>query len=77
MKNIPLVINIPETEIISEPELKLLLATKLYETRKLSLGQAADVADLSKRAFIEILGRFGVSLFLLSAEELRQDIANA
>ena len=64
-------------ERISETELKLLLATKLYETGRLSLGQAADVANLTKRTFIEILGRFDVSLFSASADELQQDIANA
>jgi len=70
-------VNIPVMEDISESELKLLLASKLYETMKLSLGQAADVAGLSKRAFIEVLGHFGVSLFSVSTDELLQDIANA
>ena len=77
MRSIPLSVNIPDTESISETELKLLLATKLYETGRLSLGQAADVANLTKRTFIEILGRFDVSLFSASADELQQDIANA
>lgn len=77
MTSIPLSVNIPDMVNVTESELKLLLATKLYETKKLSLGQAAVVADLSKRAFIEILGHYGVSLFPTSAEELRQDIANA
>jgi len=77
MPNIPLNVNIPDMVNISESELKILLASKLYETQKLSLGQAADVATLSKRAFIEILGKYGVSLFSTSPEELIQDIANA
>jgi len=49
----------------------------LYETKVLSLGQAADVEGLTKRAFIEIMGQYNVSLFLMSADELRKDIANA
>ena len=77
MPNIPLSVKVPDMVNISEPELMLLLATKLYETQKLSLGQAADVAGLSKRAFVEILGKYGVSVFLLTAEELQRDMANA
>jgi len=77
MQSIPLNVNIPDMVSISESELKILLASKLYETQKLSLGQAADVANLSKRAFIEMLGRYGVSLFSANTEELMQDIANA
>ena len=77
MQNIPLDVNIPDMVNISEKELKIMLASKLYETKKLSLGQAADVADMSKRAFIEILGQYGVSVFSVNADELRQDIANA
>jgi len=41
------------------------------------LGQAADLAELSKRAFIEILGMYGFSLFSKSEEDLLSDIANA
>ena len=36
---------------LSEDEAKLLLAVKLYEVGKVSLGQAAKLAGFSKRAF--------------------------
>jgi len=58
-------------------DMKMLLASKLYETKRLSLGQAADVAGMSKRTFAEMLGRYDVSLFSQNADELMQDIANA
>lgn len=77
MQSIPLNVNIPDMIDLSEKELKLLLASKLYETKTLSLGQAADVAELSKRTFIELLGQNGVSLFPTNTDELRQDITNA
>jgi predicted HTH domain antitoxin len=67
----------PEMVRINEKELKILLATKLYEMEILSLGQAAKVAGLSKRAFIEIMGQYGVSVFSMSVDELQQDIVNA
>jgi hypothetical protein len=55
----------------------MLLAAKLYEERKLALGYRAELAGLSKRAFIEPPGRYGVSLFPRTADELQPDIDNA
>ncbi|MDR3123517.1 MAG: UPF0175 family protein [Treponema sp.] len=49
----------------------MLLAAKLYEERKLALGYCAELAGLSKRAFIELLGKYGVSLFSQTADELK------
>ena len=70
-------LNIPDNIDIDEPELKIILAGELYERERLSLGQAADLAGLSKRAFIEILGKFGFSIFSQSEEDLLSDIENA
>ncbi|MDT5121310.1 MAG: hypothetical protein QOC96_792 [Acidobacteriota bacterium] len=69
--------NVLEVELpsnLSEDEARLLLAIKLYEVGKVSLGQAAKLAGFSKRAFIEILGRHKVPVFNYSSEELRQEI---
>ncbi|MDR1248164.1 MAG: UPF0175 family protein [Treponema sp.] len=54
-----------------------MLATKLYEERKLALGYCAKLTGLSKRAFIELLGNYGGSLFSQTADELQSDIDNA
>ncbi|HLL73697.1 MAG TPA: UPF0175 family protein [Pyrinomonadaceae bacterium] len=59
---------------LSEEEAKLLLAVKLYEVGKASLGQAARLAGYSSRAFVEVLGRHKVPVFNYSAEELRQEL---
>jgi predicted HTH domain antitoxin len=53
------------------------LASKLYEDAEMSSGQAAEVAGLSKRAFIEIMGKYGVSPFSGREDDLLNDIANA
>ena len=53
------------------------LASKLYEDGILSAGQAAEMTGLSKRAFIELLGVYGVSLFSNSVDDLKKDFANA
>jgi predicted HTH domain antitoxin len=77
MKQIQITIPLPDLTAATEAELKMTLASRLYENGQLSLGQAADAAGLSKRAFTELLGQYGVSLFSQTPEELRADIANA
>jgi predicted HTH domain antitoxin len=59
---------------LSEDEAKLLLAIKLYEVGKVSLGQAAKLAGFSKRAFMDVLGRYHVPIFDYTPEELRQEV---
>ncbi len=59
---------------LSQEEAKILLAIKLYETGKVSLGQAARSAGHSKRVFMEILGKHQVPIFDYSPVELRQEI---
>jgi predicted HTH domain antitoxin len=59
---------------LSEDEAKVLLAIKLYEVGKVSLGQAAKLAGFSKRAFMEVLGRYHVPIFDYSPDELQQEI---
>jgi predicted HTH domain antitoxin len=55
----------------------MLVASKLYEQGKLSLGQAAEVAGLSKRAFAELLAAYNVSIFNYPASDLQRDVINA
>src|SRR5438309_1004246 len=54
-------------------EARLLLMAKLFETGRLSLGQAAKSAGYSKAAFIELLGKLGMPVFDYAAEELRAE----
>ncbi|MEZ5070313.1 MAG: UPF0175 family protein [Bacteroidales bacterium] len=70
-------INIPDSIDIKDYDLSMALAAKLYEDRKLSSGDAAEVAGLSKRTFLELLGRYGVSVFSTSVSDLHSDISNA
>ena len=60
-----LTLNIPDNLNLDERETRRFLAAKLYESGKLSLGQAADLAGLSKVAFSEILADYDVSLVKL------------
>ena len=75
MKSI--VLSMPDAEIPPFFDIAVYLASKLYEDGLLSAGQAASLANLSKRAFIEVVGKYGVSIFSSSVDDLREDIANA
>lgn len=72
-----LTINLPDSLDVDDRDLAMLVSTKLYEQGKLSLGQAAEVAGLTKRTFAELLGKYGVSIFNFPAKELPRDAANA
>jgi len=62
---------------LNAAQLSMVLASRLYEQGSLSLGQAAEMANLSKRTFAELLGTYGVSLFNHPATDLSRDAANA
>ncbi len=67
-------IKIPDTVDLEDREMLMYLASKLYEESKLSLGQAAELAGLSKRTFMEMLGQYGVSLFNYDEKELEKEL---
>ena len=70
-------LRIPDSIEKNDDEIAILIASKLYEDGTLSTGQAAELAGLSKRTFIELLGKYGVSVFSTSVDDLKSDIANA
>ncbi len=54
-------------------ELRLAAAVKWYELKVLSQERAAKVAGLSRAEFLGALGRFGVSPFQYTAEEITEE----
>jgi predicted HTH domain antitoxin len=72
-----LTINVPDTLEVDDREVSMIVAARLYEQDRLSLGQAAEVAGLSKRTFAELLGSYDVSIFNFPASDLSKDAANA
>ena len=70
-----LTIKIPDDIDLSPRETSKFLAAKLYEAGRLSLGQAAALADLSKLAFAEILADYDVSLYNYPPDEILRDEA--
>lgn len=70
-------LNIPDNVDVDSKQLAMLIASLLYEKGKLSLGQAAEVAGLTKRAFAELLGSYNVSIFNFPSTDIVRDTANA
>lgn len=66
-------IKIPDSLNLNEQDTKRFLAAKMYEAGKLSLGQAADLAGLSKVAFSEILSDFDVSIINYPPSDIIRD----
>ena len=60
-----------------EAEARLLPAVKLFELGRVSTGMAAELAGISRVAFVLALERFGVSPIGVDPSELADDLANA
>ena len=58
-------------------ELKMLAAVKLYEMGKISSGKAAALAGTGRVSFLLALGRYRVSVFNYTPEELEREVAEA
>ena len=70
-------IKIPATLQMSSFEIEMLVASRLFEQGKLSSGQAADMVGLSKRTFLELMGKYGVSIFGYDVADIENDLKNA
>jgi len=70
-----LTVNVPE-DLPSDKQLRLAVA--LFDARLLTQGQAAEMAGLSRVAFLEALERFGVTPFQYEdVEEALEDVQTA
>ena len=72
-----LTLSVPASLDLTNRELVMLVASRLYEQGQLSLGQAADLAGLTKRAFAELLNQYNVSIFNFPSTDLSSDVENA
>ncbi len=60
-----------------EKEMKMALASKLFEMGRLSSGQAAELAGVSRYMFLHELSRFHVNAIDWDPSEFLQEIENA
>jgi predicted HTH domain antitoxin len=83
--SVPLTIDMPETAfsaIRKSPsefaaEMRLAAAVKWYEMETISQEKAAQIAGLSRADFILALGRFRVSPFQSTPDEIVEDLRDA
>lgn len=57
-----------------EPELRFLLAAKLYELGRLSAGQAGKLAELSRLRFLDELAHRGFTVIHLDTDEVEDEL---
>ena len=55
-------------------QIRLMAALKMFELGKLSSGKAAELAGMSRVAFLEQCGRYRVSVFNYPPEELEAEL---
>ena len=65
-------VTLPPT--LSGDEARLLLAVKLYEVGRTSLGQSAEMAEVSVRTFIEMLGKQHIAVIDYPPGELAEEV---
>ncbi|MBI1785349.1 UPF0175 family protein [Candidatus Sumerlaeota bacterium] len=60
---------------ITADEARLLLALKLIETHRISLGKAAEIAGYSKAAFMEVASKHGMPVFDYAPGDLERELS--
>lgn len=69
--------NEEQQSYISKKEANMMLASKLFEEAKLTSGQAAEFVGIDKQDFLEQVGKYNISIFQYTDEELENDLNNA
>jgi predicted HTH domain antitoxin len=72
-----LTLTIPDSVNVSQADARIMLATKLFETKKLPLGKAATVAGLSYRSFYELLVNYGIPVVSMTEDDVLMEADNA
>lgn len=65
-------LNVPETGL--GPRLKELIALELFREGQISSGKAAELLNLPKAKFIQLLARYNINYFTESPAELEADL---
>jgi len=73
-EDILLALNEKPSEFLKD--IRIFAAIKFFEIGKLSLGKAAELAEMSKLDFIELLSQQNISVYNYPPEELEEDLGN-
>jgi len=61
----------------SEEDVKLVLASALYDKEIVALGYAAESVGFTKRFLIENMGKFNVPILKMNKNEFKKGLENA
>ncbi len=79
--SIPIPGSLPQALKMSDEEFSReargVLAAKLYEMGRVSLGVAAEIAGMARLDFLSALARYGVPAINLTAEEVAHEVEAA
>lgn len=73
----PVMIPLPENVHIDEKEARMAIAAHLFDIGEMSSGRAAEYVGISKYEFIKTVGKYNVTVFQYTVEEMNRDIENA
>lgn len=73
--DVPSLLKMSEDDFAREAQ--VLLAVKLFELGKLTSGKAAELAGISRTAFLYNLARYNVPAINLLAEEIEHEVEAA
>lgn len=63
-------INLPEE--VELDKVRMIIAASLFEQGILSSGQAAELVGITRRQFLEEVGKYGVSIFGETPEDIEK-----
>ncbi len=67
-------LEVPESRL--ERRLRELIAVELVREGRVSSGKGAELLDISKEEFVQLLARYDVAYFSESPDELAAQVAN-
>jgi predicted HTH domain antitoxin len=73
-----LTIELPQTvkALLPDTEVKRLIATKLYQDRSVSIGRAAEIANMNRIDFETYLSKQKIPISNLTYEQVMADVAS-
>ncbi len=72
----PVFVALPFDETLLREGVSVALAIKLFDEEHVSLGRAAKLAGLSVSEMIDMLGRYGISVFRTTDKDLECELAD-
>jgi predicted HTH domain antitoxin len=69
-----LMLNLDDEALLSQPDVKLALATELFRCGHLSLGRAARLAEMAVVDFMRHLSARGIPVIRSTADEAKADL---